>query len=189
MRVPSEGSPLTRHLKRPGDENERTVVEMSQTQEDSQGLICRLSIAHPSPNLYLLPPLALTFWQPSASSQCERAKDLSLESCSPARKHSLALQSPPPTKRPRRCVEHIPEPASPPVQAISRYKRAHGVEPPAINAEFEINPTSNAGVPFAFDEVVRGRLQRQALNAGECEECRDVRVYSFHKKKKNNFFF
>jgi hypothetical protein len=127
--------------------------------------------------------LALTFWQPSASSQCERAKDLSFESCSPARKRSLALQSPPPTKRPRRCVEHTPEPASPPVQAISRYRRVHGVEPPAINAEFEINPTSNAGVPFAFDEVVRGRRQRQALNAGECEECRDVRVYSFHKKK------
>jgi len=38
--------------------------------------------------------------------------------------------------------------------------------------EFEIDPAANAGVPFAFDEVVRGRRHRHRLNAGECEECR-----------------
>jgi hypothetical protein len=36
----SEGSPSIRHLKRARDENEDTFVEeMSQTQEDSQGLL------------------------------------------------------------------------------------------------------------------------------------------------------
>ncbi|KAH9974075.1 hypothetical protein BGW80DRAFT_1170957, partial [Lactifluus volemus] len=40
-----------------------------------------------------------------------------------------------------------------------------------INAEFEIDPMANPGVPFAFDEVVRGRRHCHALNAGECEEC------------------
>jgi hypothetical protein len=38
IRISSEGSPYTRHLKRKRDENEDTSVdEMSQTQEDSQG--------------------------------------------------------------------------------------------------------------------------------------------------------
>ncbi len=40
IRSSSEGSPSTRHLKRTRDENEDTTVEeMSQTQEDSQGLL------------------------------------------------------------------------------------------------------------------------------------------------------
>jgi len=43
IRVSSEGSPSTRHLKRTRDENEDTVVdEMSQTQEDSQGWILHI---------------------------------------------------------------------------------------------------------------------------------------------------
>jgi hypothetical protein len=38
IRILSEGSPYTRHLKRKRDEDEDTTVdEMSQTQEDSQG--------------------------------------------------------------------------------------------------------------------------------------------------------
>jgi len=53
-----------------------------------------------------------------------------------------------------------------------------GGGPPALNAEFEIDPVTNAGVPFAFDEVVRGRRHRHRLNAGECEECRGVSAYS-----------
>lgn len=62
-----------------------------------------------------------------------------------------------------------------PTAPVSRYKkRTHG-SPPAINAEFEIDPMANAGVPFAFDEVVRGRQHRHVLDAGDCEECRDVR--------------
>ncbi|KAI0246569.1 hypothetical protein BJV78DRAFT_1277176 [Lactifluus subvellereus] len=51
-------------------------------------------------------------------------------------------------------------------------KRKKTLKPPALNAEFEIDPAANAGVPFAFDEVVRERRHRHALNAGECEECR-----------------
>ena len=58
---------------------------------------------------------------------------------------------------------------------ISRYKRAR----PAINAEFEIDPLANGGVPFAFDDVVRGRRHRHNLDAGECEECRDVRFFFY----------
>jgi hypothetical protein len=136
----------------------------------------RSLIAHVTPSLFLLLPLALTFWQPSTSSQRERASNLSPTSSSPTPKRSLALQSPPPTKRPRRSAGLAPEPASGPLPAISRYKRALSVEPPALNAEFEIDSTANAGVPFAFDEVVRGRRHRHALNSGECEECREVRV-------------
>ncbi|KAI0271267.1 hypothetical protein BC834DRAFT_922125 [Gloeopeniophorella convolvens] len=90
---------------------------------------------------------------------------------SPARKRTATLQSPPSTKRLRRG-----EPAAGPSKTpapTSRYKRAHGSSPVALNAEFEINPTANAGVPFAFDEVVRGRQHRHALGAGDCEECRE----------------
>jgi hypothetical protein len=47
--------------------------------------------------------------------------------------------------------------------------------------EFEINPAANAGVPFAFDEVVRGRRHRHRLNAGECEECRGVSVCTLYR--------
>jgi hypothetical protein len=89
---------------------------------------------------------------------------------------TTAPHSPPPTKRPRRDQsEMVPPPTAP----VSRYKKrtrgAGGGSPPAINAEFEIDPMANAGVPFAFDEVVRGRQHRHVLDAGECEECRDVR--------------
>ena len=40
MRISSDGSPSTNHLKRPRDENEDIATEMSQTQEDSQGSFC-----------------------------------------------------------------------------------------------------------------------------------------------------
>ncbi|KAI9452119.1 hypothetical protein BJY52DRAFT_1294656 [Lactarius psammicola] len=157
-RVLSEGSPATLPLKRTRDENddgEETVEEFSQTQEDSQ---------------------ALTFWYPSTPSQRERVSKRSPTSCSSMPQHAPAPHSPPPqTKRPRRDVaELVPlAPTSAPAAPLSRYRRARGSSPPAINAEFEINPVANAGVPFAFDEVVRGRGHRHALGAGECEECRD----------------
>ncbi|KAH9952638.1 hypothetical protein BC827DRAFT_239660 [Russula dissimulans] len=115
---------------------------------------------------------ALTFWQPSTPSQRERARKLSLPSCLLAPQHPPALHSPPSTKRPRRNAEPMLESASATLTAVSRYKRMRICEPPALNAEFEIDPVTNAGVPFAFDEVVRGRHDRNRLNAGECEECR-----------------
>jgi len=149
------GSPSTRRLKRARDENDsvETVEDTSQTQEDSQ---------------------ALTFWYPSTPSQRERnTKRSPPSSCSSMRHHATtaaAPHSPPPTKRPRRDQSQTVPKAS-----VSRYKRARGGggSPPAINAEFEIDPMANAGVPFAFDEVVRGRQHRHVLDAGECEECRD----------------
>jgi len=148
----SEGSPSIRCLKRRRDENEDTVVEeTSQTQDDSQ---------------------ALSFWRPSTPSQRERVKRLSLSSCPPTPQRSPGLHSPPLTKRPRRSVEFVSGTVSAPVQAISRYRRGRNEEPTALNAEFEINPTMNGGIPFAFDEVVRGRRHRHGLNGGECEECR-----------------
>ncbi|KAH9022029.1 hypothetical protein EDB85DRAFT_394565 [Lactarius pseudohatsudake] len=156
-RVVSEGSPSTRPLKRTRDENDggETEDEMSQTQEDSQ---------------------ALTFWHPSTPSQHDRVTKRSQSSCPPTPKRAPAPHSPPPTKRPRRdVVEAVVPPASTsaPAAPASRYRRARGGSPPAINAEFEIDPVANAGVPFAFDEIVRGRQHRHALGAGECEECRD----------------
>ncbi|KAH9971975.1 hypothetical protein BGW80DRAFT_1253047 [Lactifluus volemus] len=51
------------------------------------------------------------------------------------------------------CVEPIPEPKSTSHHIISRYEHIRSVEPSTINAEFEIDPMANAGVPFAFDEV------------------------------------
>ncbi|KAN0123049.1 hypothetical protein V8E52_003002 [Russula decolorans] len=158
IRISSEGSPYTRHLKRKRDENEDTSVdEMSQTQEDSQ---------------------ALSFWEPSTPSQRERAsaRGHSL-SCPPTPKHPPALHSPPLTTRPRRGAEPTVSDSASTVTlpAISRYKSARGRdddEPPTLNAEFEINPAANAGVPFAFDEIVRGRRHRHRLIASECEECR-----------------
>jgi hypothetical protein len=71
-------------------------------------------------------------------------------------------------------VEPITGPVSAPVQAVSRYRRSRSSERPTLNTEFEIDPAANAGVPFAFDEVIRGRRHRHGLNAGECEECRGV---------------
>ena len=123
--------------------------------------------------------LALTFWQPSTPSQRERASERGRSlSCPPTPKHPPALHSPPPTKRPRRGAEPTVSTSASTVTlpTISRYKSARGRddEPPAINAEFEIDPAVNAGVPFAFDEVVRGRRHRHGLIAGECEECRGV---------------
>lgn len=136
-------------------------------------------------NTYRL-PLALTFWQPSTPSQRDRTRKLSLSSCPPTPQQPPVLHSPPPTKRPRRGAEPISGSMSAvSLPAISRYKLAGGSDggPPALNAEFEIDPTSNGGVPFAFDEVVRGRRHRHKLDASECEECCGVSVLplSFHR--------
>jgi hypothetical protein len=124
--------------------------------------------------------LALSFWQPSTPSQREGAwaRGHSV-SCPPTPKHLPALHSPPPTKRPRRGVEPTVSASASTVTlpVISRYKSARGRdddEAPALNAEFEIDPAANAGVPFAFDQVVRERRHRHRLIAGECEECRGV---------------
>ncbi|KAI9461078.1 hypothetical protein F5148DRAFT_1215836 [Russula earlei] len=151
IRISSEGSPSTRQLRRTRDENVTTVIgEMSQTQEDSQ---------------------ALTFWQPSTPSQREHVRNLSLSSSPPAPQSPHVPHSPLPTKRPRLSAEPVLESASSPFHTVSRYKRARGSDSPVLNAKYEIDPAMNAGVPFAFDEVVRGRRHRRGLNAGECEEC------------------
>ena len=179
IRVSSEGSPYKRHLKRKRDENgDTTVEEMSQTQEDSQGPFCALT-PHAYNTITSTILLALTFWQPSTPSQRERARRHSLSSCPPTPRHPPALHSPPPTKRPRRNAEStvLASTSTVTLPTISRYKSARGRdvdEPPALNAEFEIDPAANDGVPFAFDQVVRGRHHRHRLIAGECEECRGV---------------
>jgi hypothetical protein len=146
---------------------------MSQTQEDSQGMLYEFLTMHIVSNNHRL---ALTFWQPSTPSQRqrERTRRLSLSSCPPTPQQPPALHSPPPTERLRRGAEPVPGSISAvSLPAISRYKCAGGSNSklPALNAEFEINPVANSGVPFAFDEVVRGRRHRHRLDAGECEEC------------------
>ncbi|KAN0134620.1 hypothetical protein V8E53_007405 [Lactarius tabidus] len=164
-RVPSvsEGSPSTCRLKRTRDENDsvETVEDTSQTQDDSQ---------------------ALTFWSPSTPSQRDLTTTTTTTTTTkrpPTSCPSIPHHAPtPPTKRPRHGhdVPQVPRASTSSASAsapITRYKRARGVSPAAINAEFEIDPVANAGVPFAFDEVVRGRRHRHGLDAGECEECRD----------------
>ncbi|KAF7376418.1 SAE2 domain-containing protein [Mycena sanguinolenta] len=42
-----------------------------------------------------------------------------------------------------------------------------------INANFTIDPARNGGKNFQYDEVVRGRADRQRMEAGDCECCRD----------------
>ncbi len=145
--------------------------------------VCSLRIyshAYINHNTYPF-PLAITFWQPSTPSQRERTRRHSLSSCSPTPKRPPALHSPPLTKRPRRNAgPPIPSSASTAsLPAISRYKSARSRgrgddDPYSLNAEFEIDPAANAGVPFAFDEVVRGQRHRHRLKAGECEECHGV---------------
>ncbi|KAK7005792.1 hypothetical protein R3P38DRAFT_2556497 [Favolaschia claudopus] len=43
----------------------------------------------------------------------------------------------------------------------------------SINAQFAIDPAQNGGRDFQFDEVVRGRVNRQHMEGGDCECCRD----------------
>ena len=74
-------------------------------------------------------------------------------------------------------MESVSGAVSAPVQTISRYRRGYKGEPTPLNAEFEIDPAANAGIPFAFDDVVRGRRHRHGLIAGECEECHGVGAY------------
>lgn len=131
-------------------------------------------------------PLALSFWRPSTPSQRERVRRLSLSSCPPTPQRIHGLHSPPSTKRPRRSAESVSGAVSAPVQAISRYRRGRNGGPTTLNAEFEIDPTANAGIPFAFDEVVRGQQHRHGLNAGECEECRGVGAYSPSQSSRPN---
>ncbi|KAJ7268682.1 DNA repair protein endonuclease SAE2/CtIP C-terminus-domain-containing protein [Mycena haematopus] len=42
-----------------------------------------------------------------------------------------------------------------------------------INAKFSIDPLRNGGKNFQYDEVVRRRADRQCMQAGDCECCRD----------------
>ncbi|EJD03991.1 uncharacterized protein FOMMEDRAFT_106370 [Fomitiporia mediterranea MF3/22] len=53
-----------------------------------------------------------------------------------------------------------------------RYSDVADVEE-ALNALFEIDTSRNNGLPFQFDEVVRGRKQRHQLEAGDCDCCRE----------------
>lgn len=43
-----------------------------------------------------------------------------------------------------------------------------------INSIYKINPQENGGVAHQYDEVVRGRAERSRMEAGDCEDCRDV---------------
>ncbi|KAF7983154.1 hypothetical protein HWV62_24145 [Athelia sp. TMB] len=55
-----------------------------------------------------------------------------------------------------------------------RYARDAQQDPDkTINAQFEINPSRNGGLPFQFDAVIRNKEDRKHLHAGDCECCRD----------------
>jgi hypothetical protein len=42
---------------------------------------------------------------------------------------------------------------------------------------YEINPAVNGGLNFRYNDVVRKKHDRHLLHAGDCEECREVRVH------------
>lgn len=42
-----------------------------------------------------------------------------------------------------------------------------------INAQYVIDPMQNGGLDFQFEEVVRNKHDRQNMEAGDCEWCRD----------------
>ena len=43
-----------------------------------------------------------------------------------------------------------------------------------INAVYAIDPKSNGGKTYQYDEVVRNKDQRQRMHGGDCECCREV---------------
>ena len=45
-----------------------------------------------------------------------------------------------------------------------------------INATFNINPACNGGLSHQYEEVVRNKAERMHMDAGDCENCRDVRL-------------
>ena len=47
-----------------------------------------------------------------------------------------------------------------------------------INARYKIDANRNNGLDFQYDAVVRNREERKHLNAGDCDCCRDVSVFS-----------
>jgi hypothetical protein len=101
--------------------------------------------------------------------------DMPLLSCPPTpQHHSSGLHLPLLMKHPQHGAEPISGSVLAPVQASSCYRRSHSGKPPALNAEFEIDPVANAGMPFAFNEVVRGQCHHHRLNASECKECQGV---------------
>lgn len=44
----------------------------------------------------------------------------------------------------------------------------------AINALYAIDPKSNGGKNFPYDEVVRKKDERRKMHAGDCECCQEV---------------
>ncbi|KAI5123623.1 hypothetical protein M0805_003437 [Coniferiporia weirii] len=58
-----------------------------------------------------------------------------------------------------------------PVKRRGRYSDVTSGD--AINALFEIDSSKNDGLAFQFDEIVRGRRQRQKLDAGDCDCCKN----------------
>jgi hypothetical protein len=67
--------------------------------------------------------------------------------------------------------EGTSEPSVPVTTALAPIRAAPAET--SINAQFEIDPTRNAGANFAFDEVVRGH-ERMKLPGGDCPDCREV---------------
>jgi hypothetical protein len=45
-----------------------------------------------------------------------------------------------------------------------------------INAQYMINPDTNKGVDYQFDEVVRNKRERQHMDATDCECCREASI-------------
>ncbi|KAJ2916685.1 hypothetical protein MD484_g3749, partial [Candolleomyces efflorescens] len=55
-----------------------------------------------------------------------------------------------------------------------RYNRKSDAGPStSVNSKFVIDPEKNGGLNYQYDEVVRGRENRKAMDAGVCECCKD----------------
>jgi len=54
-----------------------------------------------------------------------------------------------------------------------RYKPARPTSSETINAEFEINPSANDGLNYAYDAVVRNKEERRKMHGGDCECCKE----------------
>lgn len=46
----------------------------------------------------------------------------------------------------------------------------------ALTSKYEVNPARNNGKNFAYEETVRGNA-RKKLDAGTCDDCREVRLF------------